>query len=70
MVTREDGLKAVKYVIYKNGGTYGFEILWENERFDLSIEALVLRPEYHEMFTEKVREICINRLKEFGYEIC
>lgn len=67
LVSREGGLKAAKLLISKSGGTYGFEVLWENKRLDLSVEALVLRPEYHELFTEDERETCRNRLKEIGY---
>lgn len=69
LVSKEGGLKAAKILISKNGGTYGFEVLWENKRLDLSAEALVLRPEYRELFTVEERETCKNRLKEFGYEI-
>ncbi|WP_336990040.1 hypothetical protein [Bacillus infantis] len=69
LVSIEGGLKAAKQLISKSGGTYGFEILWENNRLDLSVEALVLRPEYNDLFTDEEREICKNRLKEFGYEI-
>lgn len=68
LVSREGGFKAAKRLISKSGGTYGFEVLWENKRLDLSVEALVLRSEYHELFTDEEREICRNRLKEFGYE--
>lgn len=67
LISKEGGLKAAKQLISKSGGTYGFEVLWENKRLDLSVEALVLRPEYHELFTMEEREICKNRLKEFGY---
>lgn len=69
LVSREGGLKVAKQLISKGGGTYGFEVLWENKRLDLSVEELVLRPEYHELFTVEERETCRNRLKEFGYEI-
>ena len=69
LVSREGGLKAAKQLISKSGGTYGFEILWENSRLDLSVEALVLRAEYQELFTDGEREICRYRLKEFGYEL-
>ncbi|WKY46442.1 hypothetical protein Q5O24_08590 [Eubacteriaceae bacterium ES3] len=69
IVSREGGLKAAKQLISKSGGTYGFEVLWVNNRLDLSVEALVLKPEYHELFTDEEREICKNRLKDFGYEL-
>jgi len=68
LVARDGGVKAAQKLISKSGGTYGFEVLWENKRLDLSVEALVLKPEYSELFTVEEREICKNRLKEFGYE--
>ena len=67
-MAREGGLKAAKQLISKSGGTYGFEVLWENNRLDLSVEALVLKPEYNDLFTEEEREICRKRLIEFGYK--
>lgn len=68
LVSKEGGVKAAKKLISKSGGTYGFEVLWENKRLDLSVEALVLRPEYKELFTSEERDACRNRLKDFGYE--
>jgi len=68
LVSAEGGVKAAKKLISKSGGTYGFEILWENKRLDLSVEALVLRPKYEALFTSEEREICKNRLKDFGYQ--
>ena len=68
LVSAEGGVKAAKKLISKSGGTYGFEVLWENKRLDLSVEALVLRPEYEALFTSEERETCKNRLKDFGYQ--
>lgn len=68
LVEREGGLKAAKQLISKSGGTYGFEVLWENDRLDLSVEALVLRPEYNDLITDEEREICRKRLIQFGYK--
>mgnify|MGYP007056853515 CR=1 FL=1 len=41
-VSKKGGLQAAKQLIAKEGGTYDFEVLWENKRLDLSIEALAL----------------------------
>lgn len=62
-------LQAARQVILKEGATYGFEILWENNRLDLSIEAYVLKPEYKLLFTEEEKRICRERLLEFGYKV-
>lgn len=69
LISEKGGLHAAKQLISKNGGTYGFEVLWENNRLDLSVEAHVLNPQYSELFTEDEKEICRNRLREFGFEI-
>lgn len=40
----------------------------ECKRLDLSLEVLVLKEKYKELFTDEEREICINRLKDYGYK--
>ena len=67
LVSEKGGLLAAKQLIAKDGGTYGFEVLWENKRLDLSIEAYVLRHEYRELFSDEEIAMCRNRLKEFGF---
>lgn len=69
LVAEKGGLKAAKQLIAKDGGTYGFEVLWENKRLDLSIEAHVLKPEYEPLFTDGEKSLCRKRLIEFGYKI-
>ena len=68
LVSSVGGRQAAKQLISKSGCTYGFEVLWENNRLDLSVEALVLKPEYHELFTDEEKETCRCRLKDFGYD--
>ena len=67
LVSEIGGLQAAKRLISKDGGTYGFEVLWEHKRLDLSVEAHVLKPEYSELFTDQEREMCRKRLRDFGY---
>ncbi len=69
IVSQKGGLQAAKQLIAKEGGTHGFEVLWENKRLDLSVEALVLRLEYESLFTEEERKLCRERLKQFGYYV-
>lgn len=68
LVSKEGGLQAAKKLILKTGGTYGFEVLWENKRLDLSVEALVLEPQYTELFSREEIESCRKRLRDYGYE--
>ena len=69
LVSEKGGVLAAKQLIMKDGGTYGFEILWENKRLDLSIEAHVLKPEYRELFTQEEIDTCKRRLKAVDYNI-
>lgn len=69
LVSEIGGLQAAKILIAKDGGTYGFEVLWEHKRLDLSVEAHVVKPEYSELFTDQERGMSRKRLKDFGYEV-
>lgn len=69
LVSQKGGVLAAKQLISKDGGTYGFEVLWEHKRLDLSVEAHVLKEEYQELFTNEERTLCKKRLEEFGYKV-
>jgi len=52
----------------------GFRWLWEHNLLDLSIEAIILRPEYREMWEaeekkdkKSYRELCREKLKKLNY---
>ena len=68
LVAEKGGVEAARSLILKDGGTDGFAKLWELGRLDLSVEALVLKDEYKELFTDQEREACTNRLKEYNYK--
>ena len=55
-------------MILRDGGTDGFAKLWELGRLDLSVEALVLKDEYKELFSDQEREACRSRLKEYNFK--
>ena len=69
LLSAKGGLAAAKQLISKSGGTDGFTTLWENGRLDLSVEAHVLKPEYAELFTEEERQMCRERLLQFGFKV-
>ena len=68
LVAEKGGVAAAKQLISKSGGTDGFATLWEHGRLDLSVEAHVLKDEYRDLFTNDEREMCRNRLLEFGFK--
>lgn len=45
----------------------GFANLWERGRLDLTVEALVLQPEFAPLFTEEELARARTRLEQFGY---
>lgn len=44
-----------------------FSQLWEMGRLQLSIEAIVLRPEFKSLFSDQERQIARDRLSQKGY---
>ncbi len=69
MITKQGGVTTAKQLIRKPGGTDGFTTLWEHKRLDLSVEAHVLKVEYSDIFTDEDRQICRDRLRQFGYKV-
>ena len=67
LVSDNGGLRAAKQLIAVDGGTYGFEVLWGHGRLDLSVEALVLKPEFRQLFTDEEIILCKTRLTKYGY---
>ena len=49
--------------------TTGLEKLWEKGRLDLSVEAVMIKNEYRELFDSDVIKICEKKLKSCGYKI-
>lgn len=68
MVGEYGGLKTAQKLIWSPEVSSGFTTLWEHQRLDLSVEALVLRPEYVSLFTDEEREIAQARLAQYGYK--
>ena len=61
------GLGAAKVLLYAAHVTTGFEELWRKGRLDLSVEAIVLEPEWAELFTDYELGIARERLEGAGY---
>ena len=55
-------------LLRQEGTTDGFQRLKEEGRLDLTMEALVLRPEYTELFSDEERRVAAHRLAEAGYQ--
>ena len=47
----------------------GFAELWERGRLDLTVEALVIEPQFTQLFTENEMQTAKRRLDQFGYAV-
>jgi hypothetical protein len=69
MVVDYGGLQAAHRLLMTDEPSDGFTTLWMCGRLDLSVEAVVLKPEFVPLFTDTEREIARNRLAEYGYRL-
>jgi hypothetical protein len=65
------GLETARLLILASLPSEGYTALWERGRLDLTVEALVLQPEWHSLFVEEpeLLERARSRLSEYGYKI-
>jgi hypothetical protein len=66
-VRNHGGPEYAHQLLRKQGTTDGFQRLTDEGRLDLTVEALVVRPEYEPLFTEDERRIAAHRLAEAGH---
>jgi|GEM_PF-914069 len=64
MVQNDKGVEAAKRLLQAPGFQYGFTELWQCGRLDITMEALVIQPQYAELFTEEEIQIAKTRLKD------
>jgi hypothetical protein len=67
-VRNHGGLAYAHQLLRATGTTDGFARLTEERRLDLTMEALVLRPEYADLFTPSERQVAASRLASAGYQ--
>lgn len=67
MLTEHGGLGTAHRLLAHPGVSAGFTALWERRRLDLTVEAVVLREEFCDLFGEDERDIARRRLAEFGW---
>lgn len=69
MVSNEGGIKTARKLLATAEPSDGFAELWRNHRLDLTMENLVLQPQYHSLFTDQEIEIARERLASYGFSI-
>ena len=69
MVSNGGGLRTAKKLLATTDPSDGFTELWKNHRLDLTVEHLVLKPEYRDLFTDNEITTAKERLILHGYPL-
>ena len=69
MVNELGGLETARVLLRASSVSEGYTALWERERLDLTVEAVILDKRWHPLFTEADRAVAIKRLREYGYPV-
>ncbi|PYO97685.1 MAG: hypothetical protein DMD60_06025 [Gemmatimonadetes bacterium] len=67
MISEHGGYETARILLHAPAVSDGYTALWERRRLDLTVEAVVLEPPWHDLFSELEREIARTRLKKYGY---
>ena len=68
MLHDDRGLATAQFLINSTKVSDGYTALWERKRLDLTVEALVLDPEWKELFTDEELKLARKRLDQYGYQ--
>jgi hypothetical protein len=67
MLSEQGGVATAKQLVTSSAPSEGFTKLWELKRLDISVEALVLKPDWRELFTADEIKRARERLEQYGY---
>ncbi|MDE0150184.1 MAG: hypothetical protein OXM58_17640 [Rhodospirillaceae bacterium] len=68
MLHEKGGLQTARQLINAPQPSDGYTRLWELQRLDLSVEAVIHdNAEWHQLFTQDELERCKKRLSDYGY---
>jgi hypothetical protein len=66
MLHEHRGLETARILLHSSAVSEGYTALWERGRLDLTVESLILQPEWKNLFTDEEREIAKQRLQDYG----
>ena len=69
MVNESRGLGAAKRLLNATDVSDGFRRLWEADRLDLTVEAVVLQDKWVSLFTPEELSTARQRLDDLGYRL-
>ena len=68
MLHEHRGLETAQILLHASKVSEGYVALWERQRLDLTVEAVILAEGWQPLFSEEELEIARNRLAEYGYD--
>ena len=69
MVAELGGVETANRLLDSSGVSDGFTTLWEAKRLDISVEAVVLQPEFAPLFDARRLRVARERLAQYGYTV-
>ena len=69
MLYEHRDLETARILLRASNVSEGYIALWERKRLDLTVESLILMPEWQPLFSKEESEIARRRLSEYGYRI-
>lgn len=69
MLCDHGGIETAQLLLHSSNVSEGYTALWERKRLDLTVEALILQAEWHELFTDEERAKAKQRLMDYGYPL-
>ncbi len=67
MLAERGGLETARYLIHAPTVSDGYAALWERDRLDLTVERVILEPNWKPLFTTLERRIAVKRLRDYEY---
>lgn len=67
LISQHGALGTARRLLTQPAVSDGFVKLWENQRLDLTLEALVLEPRFGDLFTDSERNTARSRMDDFGW---
>lgn len=66
MLSEHGGVETARRLVDSDTPSEGFTRLWMMKRLDLSVEALILKPEWQSLFGDEERKRAQVRLEKYG----
>ena len=67
MLTEHCGVETARRLLPQMSD--GFTELWQRNRLDLTVEALVVQSKWDELFSDEERQIALSRLRDCGMDV-